>query len=374
MKQVYSLFCFFLFFTIAQTGHTQLLTFCFAGSDGDEATWPSASNQTNIDPSAITRGPGINAAAHADRFNSMGWTTSPSINLSDYLEITLTPKPGFRLDLTSFQLQHQRSTTGPTRFVIRTNLDSYAGDATNVVSIGDVNTFQSHSFSFLSPISSSAAVTLRIYGYAAESPTGTWGPGVGATEDMGAFGSMNVLPVKLANMKAAIQGKDIQILWTNLEEKEVSSYTVEYSKTGKRFSVVSSFKPKANNGSKADYRVADQNPTIGFNFYRIKVTEANGKVLYSPTFKVYFSTSSTSVSLFPNPVVGNKVNLQAGTLPAGDYTVKIYTIDGQIISNEILKHRGGSFSQLLLLPNIEKGVYYLEVNGVEKRQTQFIVQ
>lgn len=186
MKKVYFLLVgMFLFIN----GFSQLLTFDFAGLAGDEVSAGSGTNATGVLASTITRGSGVNASGNADRFNSNQWTTSASVDANDYLEFTITPDGGYLLTITSIDIQHMRSGTGPVSFVVRTSLDSYAADATNVVTVADVTTSLSSTFTFTSSINTSVPVTIRLYGYAAEGSTGSWGPGDSAGDDIVVNGS-----------------------------------------------------------------------------------------------------------------------------------------------------------------------------------------
>ncbi|MEQ1676691.1 MAG: T9SS type A sorting domain-containing protein [Chitinophagaceae bacterium] len=181
MRKVYVLVAMLLLGTVS---YSQLVTFDFAGIGGGEATANSNTNATGVQPSVISRGSGVAAGANGDRFNSTGWATAAAVDVNDYVEFTITPQANYTLDITSVLVLHQRSGTGPVSFVIRTSLNSYATDATNVVTIADVTATQTSTFTFLSAINTTSAVTLRLYGYSSEGAAGSWGPGDGAGNDI----------------------------------------------------------------------------------------------------------------------------------------------------------------------------------------------
>lgn len=182
MKKIY-----FLFIALAAgiLANAQLLTFEFASLGGGEASAGSNSSTTGgVAASTITRGPGVTAGANSGRFNSSGWTTATTPDPDDYVEFTITPNAGYTLEITDIVVMHQRSGTGPVRFVFRTSLDSYAADATNEITIPDATGTQTSTFTFTSAISTTSAVTVRLYAYAAEAAAGTWGPGDGTGNDI----------------------------------------------------------------------------------------------------------------------------------------------------------------------------------------------
>ncbi len=70
---------------------SQFLTFDFAGATGNEATFASNFNAPGVAASTISRGPGISPQNNANRFNSDGFTTAVTIDLTDFVEFTITP-------------------------------------------------------------------------------------------------------------------------------------------------------------------------------------------------------------------------------------------------------------------------------------------
>lgn len=154
----------------------QILTFDFGSLAGSEVSANSNFNDSNISSSTITRGSGVTASGNGGRFNGTSWTTSSSIGANDYLEFTITPNMGFQINVSSIDINHQRSGTGPTAFELRSSIDSYASDIATF-SISDVTSTQSNTFGSLGITNQSNAVTFRIYAYEAEGGGGSWGPG-----------------------------------------------------------------------------------------------------------------------------------------------------------------------------------------------------
>ncbi len=155
----------------------QIVTFDFVGKTGSEVSVVSNTNNTKLTPSTITRGSGVTASGKKDRFNSTSWSATPTIDLTDYLEFTITPAARKKFTISTVMLQHQRSGTGPKTFVIRTSLDNYATNACTEVVIADVTSTLSSIFTLNLP-SQNQPVIIRLYGYNAEGTTGlgSWGP------------------------------------------------------------------------------------------------------------------------------------------------------------------------------------------------------
>lgn len=169
-----------------------LLTFDFAGQAGNETSVEPNFSESGITGSAIIRGSGLSAASNADRFNSNNWTLSDSPDENDYLEFSLTPSSGYSISVSELIIKHQRSATGPTRMILKCSNDSYISILDESKLIPDVTTTQTDTFLLaLSGIES--IITFRIYGYFAESSSGTWGPGDGSGNDIILSGALNDL-------------------------------------------------------------------------------------------------------------------------------------------------------------------------------------
>lgn len=185
----------FLLFILLISSHVsfgQILTFDFAGLSGNEVNASSNFNDGNLNSAMITRGAGVNASSNSNRFNSNSWTTSSSISTNDYLEFTITPNASVQFSVTSIDINHQRSGTGPTVFALRSSLDSYTSDLANFTN-GDVTSTQSNSFSGLSISNQTSAITFRIYGYDSEGGSGSWGPGDFSGNDIIVNGSTAII-------------------------------------------------------------------------------------------------------------------------------------------------------------------------------------
>lgn len=222
MKKIYVLLAMLFMANIA---FSQLLTFEFSALAGGEVTANSNTNATGVLSSVISRGTGVSAAANAQRFNSTGWTTGAAIDPDDYVEFTITPDAGYTLNITDIVVLHQRSGTGPVSFVLRTSLDAYAADATNVSTIADVTTTQTATFTFTSAINTSSAVTIRLYAYSAEAAGGTWGPGDGTGNDIVVNGTANAAGPAISVAPSSLSG----FLSTASVASAEQSYTVSGS-------------------------------------------------------------------------------------------------------------------------------------------------
>lgn len=126
---------------------------------------------------AFTGGPGIGAIIYGNNGGyASGWTLNPTVDVTDYFEVTLTPKTGYGLVITQVDFSEYRSGTGPLAYTLRASTDNFA---TYVVlateNIPDNTNIRSHSMPDLNVVvSDGQTLKLRFYGYSAEGAAGNW--------------------------------------------------------------------------------------------------------------------------------------------------------------------------------------------------------
>jgi len=358
----------------------QLLTFSFDDATGTNSVpRASSSNATpGIMPSTVSAGTGVDVQSATGIFegDDFSTATTPSAVSNDYLQFTITPTSGYKYTLTSISAIVSASST--LSLVIRTSLDNYATNATNVIVVTGTATSQQFVFTPASTyINLTSAVTIRIFGFnAANTNTDLV---IGTTSQTGSDiivegPAPTVLPVKFANIKASKKAGGIEVSFSNLTESDVVNYSIERSGNGKQYSSIKELSPAKNDGGSADYSFTDAQPLSGNNLYRIKSVETNGKVSYSAVARVDLEAKGLALTIAPNPVKATELGLQITNLPAGSYKIRIFNNNAQVVGEQLLKHTGGSFSQTLPLNKLQAGMYYLELNGAVKLQKQFLVK
>ncbi len=186
----------------------------------------------------------------------------------------------------------------------------------------------------------------------------------------------NPLPVLFADVKAYGKNNGVQVEWSNLTEREIVNYEVERSANGIDFSAVNAQLPKSNRDDKASYTFFDASPVNGANYYRIRVQEQSGKVIYSKILRVEMGSTKYSFSLYPNPVTGKQLTVSLNGVKQGKYNVQIIDAAGQRVFTTNLSNVGTGVTQMIELPaNVKTGMYMMIVNGDNYRETQqFIVR
>lgn len=175
-------------------GWGQILTFEFSALAGNEVSATSNSNDANLTSSTITRGAGLTASTNGGRFNATNWALTSIANAvsgNNYMEFTITPNSGYQFNVSSIDVQWQRSATGNTAISLRSSLDSYATDLDAVKNVVDNTSTQTFTWTFTQE-NSTTPVTYRLYSYA-EAAAGSGGPGDGAGNDIIVNGAVSAV-------------------------------------------------------------------------------------------------------------------------------------------------------------------------------------
>ena len=187
-------------------------------------------------------------------------------------------------------------------------------------------------------------------------------------EDFVIYANTTPMPVSFGGISANLINKESLVNWSAENEINTSSYSVEKSINGSSFKEIGT----VNASKRINYSFTDANPTNGVNYYRIKAIDNNGAVLYSSVVKVLNQTLS-GITVFPNPIIGRKLNVQIDGVSVGHYTLNVYSVTGQRVSSTPLTLNSSSLSQSLLLPSsIKAGTYELELSNGVSRVTKTI--
>lgn len=108
--------------------------------------------------------------------------------------------------------------------------------------------------------------------------------------------------------------------------------------------------------------VADTNTYLNrfqLVFVRNIVQQNNDVVSVSTTQQL----NEAKVVAYPNPVTGSRITLRFHNMPADDYSVKLTSLTGGILSAQNIKHAGGNDEYYLPVNTVIKGVYSITISG-----------
>ncbi len=177
--------------------------------------------------------------------------------------------------------------------------------------------------------------------------------------------AVSPLPVGLAEFKAVVQDKRVNLNWTTYTEKDNDFFTVEKSKNAIDYQTVGTLEGAGNSDYHRNYALCDEHPTDRLSYYRLRQTNFDGTSTLSPIIVVNFEGESSELEVYPNPNSGTVYfRSKAQTSPE---RVEVLTFDGkQVYFSDAV----GSELDLSFLPT---GMYLLNTTVSGRVSTHKLV-
>lgn len=175
----------------------------------------------------------------------------------------------------------------------------------------------------------------------------------------------NALPVSLLYFSASLgNNRTVDIKWTTVLEINSDYFIVERSIDGSNFTDLKTVPAAGNSSSRLDYSIIDINPFDGYNYYRLKQVDRDGKIAFSRIEKVYIGNNKAPIIVYPNPtpdIVYIKVN---ATLQK-ELAYQLYDAQGKLINKAKITLNTTELS----LGKLPMGTYILHITE-ENRSVQ----
>lgn len=187
----------------------------------------------------------------------------------------------------------------------------------------------------------------------------------------------DVLPIKLLSFDAKLNGRLVNLNWKTAEEEGLTGFEVERRDAAGKF--VSIANVAANNGGKQTQTYSLTDAKLPNNteklYYRLKVSDKDGKTSYSEVAMVLNKLSSTEERyvISPNPVTGNELYLQTNKQDVQKLEIAIYDMAGAKKMASTLNVLAGTDRIPVNIGHIAAGNYILTIKeGAQTYSLKFI--
>lgn len=186
--------------------------------------------------------------------------------------------------------------------------------------------------------------------------------------------SSTPLPIELVEFNAIAVGDEVKLNWKTAAEKGNDYFSIERSKNGLDFETRFLVKGAGNSTSSIDYLETDYEPMDGISYYRLKQTDYDGKVSYSPIVVVNLKKSSSQMILYPNPTQGDfTVKLENGSF-AKETLLVIRNAEGQeFYSQAILNGDEVMIKESDLVNKLKPGIYFVIASSNKEMYNQKLI-
>lgn len=177
----------------------------------------------------------------------------------------------------------------------------------------------------------------------------------------------STLPIELLFFTASVEEHHVSLNWETASEKNNDYFTVERSEDGLSFYEITKVAGAGNADQILAYEVKDKQPYNGIAYYRLKQTDFDGTISYSPVTVVNYRKSGILLNLFPNPSSNGLINIKTSEqFSAENIKLKVYDITG-------LEQTGYYVSKqdyhVLDMSKLNKGTYFVQISTPQETKT-----
>ena len=129
--------------------------------------------------------------------------------------------------------------------------------------------------------------------------------------DLGAF-EFIPLPVQvtLTAFTAAEKTGKTLLQWATVTEINSSHFEVERSNDARNYESIGTVNARRNSNTRIDYQLTDYYPSLGVNYYRLKIADKNGQYEYSKIVSINFRNNDNTGSFEIQSAIINNKTLQ----------------------------------------------------------------
>lgn len=167
------------------------------------------------------------------------------------------------------------------------------------------------------------------------------------------YSATGTLPLRFVKFTAIAEKEGNHLQWQTTDETNTKNFSVEKSSNGSSFYAIGLVQAKGSGGSTYDFTDASQ--SVGIVYYRLRITDNDGRFTHSATTKL--SREQTSfVNVYPNPAF-NFITVSFTNSALLNSTVFITDVQGKKIKTFALIANG----QQLPVNDLPKGTYFLQL-------------
>ena len=170
------------------------------------------------------------------------------------------------------------------------------------------------------------------------------------------------LPVEvLEPLSARLEGHHVHLSWATMMEQNNKGFGIQRSADGLTWSEIGWVEGKGSTQLANSYRVVDQSPLVGINYYRYEQVDYDGFSSFSNVVSVEYQSLDSYIRLAPNPA-SNEMTIMSKSSDIIEQVV-IRTLTGKTIKSF------GSASKHLNISDLKPGMYIVYIQ-MEKTITK----
>ncbi len=182
-----------------------------------------------------------------------------------------------------------------------------------------------------------------------------------------------LLPFNITSFTAEKNNHAVKLNWQTDYEQNTSHFIVEKSNDGSNFYSLQRVEAAGKSGASKKYSTLDAKPLYGTNFYRLKMTDIDGRFTYSNIVAARIDNDNKEISLFPNPVQRD-LQVQIPAEKKENCTIQVQDMIGKVVKEQVVEPNNALFSTSINTDELAKGIYLLMVRHGDKVQTRRFIK
>lgn len=171
---------------------------------------------------------------------------------------------------------------------------------------------------------------------------------------------VGTLGISIEYLKGAVTGKATLLSWKVDCTSAQAKMELQRSADGIHFTTITTIiADQARCGQPFDF--TDNAPLDNKNYYRIKVTDVDGKFSYSNTTQLTLKNMHFDISLYPSVITTENSMLRINTVEKKQVTVVISDLSGRTLNSQQTYLLAGANQVLLLTDKLTRGTYFVSV-------------
>ena len=182
------------------------------------------------------------------------------------------------------------------------------------------------------------------------------------------------LPLTLINFTGnLLNQKSVQLRWTTAAEMNTKDFEVEWGKDGLNFNKIAAVPATGNSSQNSYYNYIHAEPVDGNNYYRLKMTDIDGRFTYSPVVNVKITNRNMVITAYPNPVI-TFLQLRIQADKDENILFKLHSTDGRILESRSFNVVKGNNRLNWNMQQLASGYYFISCGNKQFETIKFIKQ
>lgn len=173
------------------------------------------------------------------------------------------------------------------------------------------------------------------------------------------------LPVKWLYVKGEMKNDQALLQWATGYEENTERFDIEQSSNGRDFKLIGTVAAAGKSTVTRYYSFADRNSSSGWNYYRIKQIDIDGKSSYSRVITLLRKETTDKMLLYPNPAI-DQVYIE---WPSSEQwtSLELFTVSGHLLKTISLTP--ATPYKMLDVQDLQNGLYMIRFKNQQSART-----